>query len=85
MDFQVGKLSTVYEYVVRDDREVFKSFLAPSSTSSYCYCSFTLSLSLAELYRYYIWAHLIDDPVNNGYGHKSHLVCICSVVLCVLY
>ena len=50
MDFQVGKLSTVYEYVVRDDREVFKSFLAPSSTSSYCYCSFTLSL--AELLFY---------------------------------
>ena len=34
MHFQVGKLSTEYEYVVRDDREVVKSFLAPSSNSN---------------------------------------------------
>ena len=67
--YQVEKLSTVYEYVVRDDREVVKSFLAPSS--SYC-CSFTPCSALL----YIIYGHLIDDPVNNGYDHKSHLVCI---------
>ena len=74
MDFQVGKLSTVYEYVVRDDREVVKSFLAPSSSCT-TYCSFTPCAQL--FYILHIYGHLIDDPVNNGYGHKSHLVCIC--------
>ena len=74
MDFQVGKLSTVYEYVVRDDREVVKSFLAPSSS----YTALLLLLhSLRSALLYIIYGHLIDDPVNNGYGHKSHLVCIC--------